>query len=67
MKLETEHAGGVVAETDYGSDIALTVLLPEERAEAYLAHMLDVTAGSVEGMVCGERFQAVPWRPAGEP
>ena len=62
VKLETEAFGGVVAEADYGSDIALTVLLPEERAEDYLAHLLDVTAGTVEGMVCGERFQDVPWR-----
>ena len=30
--------------------------------EDYLAHMLDITAGTVEGMVCGERFQDVPWR-----
>ena len=63
VKLETESFGGVVAEADYGADIALTVLLPEEKAEAYLAHLLDVTAGTVEGMVCGERFQAVPLRP----
>ena len=62
VKLETESFGGVVAEADYGADIALTVLLPEERSEDYLAHMLDVTAGTVEGMVCGERFQDVPWR-----
>ena len=62
VKLETEGFGGVIAEADYGADIALTVLLPEERAEDYLAHMLDITAGTVEGMVCGERFQDVPWR-----
>ena len=63
MKLETEGFGGVIAEADYGADIALTVLLPEERADAFLAHILDVTAGTVEGLVCGERFQDVPWRP----
>ena len=63
VKLETEKFGGVIADTDYGADIALTVLLPEERAEACLAHLLDATAGTVEGMVCGERFQAVPLRP----
>ena len=62
VKLETEKFGGVIADTDYGADIALTVLLPEERAEACLAHLLDATAGTVEGMVCGERFQAVPVR-----
>ena len=62
VKLETEKFGGVIADTDYGADVALTVLLPEERAEACLAHLLDATAGTVEGMVCGERFQAVPVR-----
>ena len=49
VKLETEGFGGVIAEADYGADIALTVLLPEERWEDYLAHMLDITAGTVEG------------------
>ena len=62
VKLETEKFGGVIADTDYGADVALTVLLPEERAEACLAHLRDLTAGTVEGMVCGERFQAVPVR-----
>ena len=64
VKLETESFGGVVDQADYGADIALTVLLPEERAEEYLAHLREITAGSVEGMVCGERFQDVPWRAA---
>ena len=62
VKLETEKFGGVIADADYGADVALTVLLPEERAEACLAHLRDLTAGTVEGMVCGERFQAVPVR-----
>ena len=62
VKLETEKFGGVIADTDYGADVALTVLLPEERAETCLAHLRDLTAGTVEGMVCGERFQAVPVR-----
>ena len=64
VKLETQAYGGTVLEADYGADIALTVLLPEERAEEFLAHILDETAGAVEGMVCGQRLQDVPWRPA---
>ena len=62
VRQETERFGGVIAGTDYGSDILLTALLPEERSEACLAHILDVTAGTVEGIIEGERFQAVPWR-----
>ena len=65
VKLETGKFGGVIADADYGTDIALTVLLPEEKAEDCLAHLRDLTAGTVEGMVCGERFQAVPVRERG--
>ena len=67
VKLETESLGGVVAETDYGADIVLTALLPEERAEACLSRIRDLTAGTVEGMTAGERFRAVPWRPPAPP
>ena len=67
VKLETESLGGVVAETDYGADIVLTALLPEERAEACLSRIRDLTAGTVEGMTAGERFQAVPWQPPAPP
>ena len=59
VKLETEKLGGVVAETDYGADVTLTVLLPEGREESYLAYILDFTAGTVEGLVTGARLQAV--------
>ncbi len=60
VKLETEGFGGMVAETEYGADVTLTVLVPQGQEEDYLAHILDFTAGTVEGMVTGEREQAVP-------
>ena len=60
VKLETESLGGVVAETDYGADIVLTALLPEERAEAFSARLTELAAGGVAAQVCGESFQAVP-------
>ena len=60
VKLETEGFGGVIAEADYGADIALTVLLPEERAEAFSARLTELAAGGVAAQVCGESFQAVP-------
>lgn len=47
----------MIPETEYGADVTLTVLLPEEKAEAYLAHILDMTAGTVEGIATGERFR----------
>lgn len=51
---------GVVTDTEYGADVTLKVLLPEERAETFSAHLLDLTAGSVEAVVTGEALKAVP-------
>ena len=62
VRLEIERLGGTVAETDYGADVCFTVLLPEERAQEILDAVLDLSAGQIEGMVSGERFQDVPWR-----
>ena len=59
LKSETAAWGGVIPEMEYGADVTLTVLLPEEKAEAYLAHILDMTAGTVEGIATGG---AVPGR-----
>ena len=63
LKQETEHFGAVIEDTEYGADIVLTVLVPEEQSDAYAARILDFTAGTVETLVDGEVFQPVPVRP----
>ena len=64
IRREVEAFGGVVKEVDYGSDVVLSVLLPEERSAAFAAHVLDRSAGTVEVLEAGEAFQDVPWRAA---
>ena len=63
LKQETERFGAVIEDTEYGADIVLTVLVPEEQSDAYAARILDFTAGTVETLVDGEVFQPVPVRP----
>ena len=63
LKQETERFGAVIEDTEYGADIVLTVLVPEEQSDAYAARILDLTAGTVETLVDGEVFQPVPVRP----
>ena len=63
LKQETESFGAVIEDTEYGADIVLTVLVPEEQSDAYAARILDFTAGTVETLVDGEVFQPVPVRP----
>ncbi len=60
MRRETESFGGVVEKADYGAEVALTVLLPEERAEPFAAHVRNATAGAVEARTAGEALKAVP-------
>jgi uncharacterized YigZ family protein len=62
VRLETEQFGGVIEETEYAADILLTVLVPEEKAEDYSAHLLDLSAGAIETLTDGEVFQPVPVR-----
>ncbi len=58
--IETEQFDGVTEETEYGANIVITVLIPEEKAEAYSARLLDLSAGAIETLTDGEVFQPVP-------
>lgn len=62
VRNETERFGGVISDTEYGADILLTVLVPEQDADTYSAMLIDLTAGEVEAMADGEVFQPVPVR-----
>ena len=63
-RLEVTAFGGVVENVDYGADVVLSALLPEERAEEFAAHILDVSAGTIEVLEAGEEFKDVPWKEA---
>ena len=63
-RLEVASFGGVIENVDYGADVVLSALLPEERAEEFAAHILDVSAGAIEVLEAGEEFKDVPWKEA---
>lgn len=64
IRREVENARGVVENVDYGADVVLSALLPEEGAADFAAHLLDVSAGTVEALEAGEQFRDVPWKSA---
>ena len=51
VKLELEKRGGLLRDTDYGAEIAMTVLLPEPEEAAFAAALRELSAGSL----CTER------------
>ena len=62
VRREVLHHGGVEEQVDYGADVLLSVLIPEERAGQFAAHLLDASAGTIEVLQAGEQFKAVPFR-----
>ena len=50
---------GIVTDTEYGADVTLKVLLPEEKAEDYIARIIDITAGTVRPVQTGAEEKPV--------
>ena len=59
LKLECASFDGVLQDTQYGAEVTLKVLIPEERAEEFSLRITDVTAGACKAITCGEEFMPV--------
>ena len=62
LRPEAAACGGIVTGTDYGADVTLHILVPEENAEHFSAHIYDVSNGTVKVKSTGESFRAVRLR-----
>ena len=60
MRLLVEKRGGVVEDTAFGAEVALTVLLPAGEAEEFRAAAADLSAGTAAVLAGGQRFQPGP-------
>ncbi|MBQ6539847.1 MAG: YigZ family protein [Oscillospiraceae bacterium] len=50
---------GITADVDFGVDVMITALLPEEKAEGFCVRVFDLTSGTVACETVGEEFRAV--------
>ena len=62
IRQETEKQGGVIEDTDFGADVTLTVLVPELFTEGYLARLVELSAGTVQGQRLDQVFRGVSVR-----
>ncbi|NBI11093.1 YigZ family protein [Colidextribacter sp. OB.20] len=62
VRREVLQFGGVVENVDYGADVLLSVLIPEERSGQFAAQLLDASAGTIQVLEAGEALKDVPWR-----
>ena len=53
IRLEVTAFGGVVENTDFGTDVSFDLLLPEAR-------VLDLSAGTIEGLIGDNVYRAYP-------
>ena len=60
VKLETEAFGGLIRDTQFGAEVELEILVAQPDAKAFLDKILDMTAGTVEGMETGQEYRASP-------
>ena len=60
VKLEVEAFGGILRDTQFGADVELDILMPEQQAQPFLDRLTDLSAGTIEGMETGQEYRAFP-------
>ncbi len=60
VRLEVANFGGIIRQTQFGSEVELELLFPENQTDAFLARLTDMTAATVEGMETGKEYRAFP-------
>lgn len=57
---ETAAQEGIVADTQFGADVLLAVLLPAKNTQPFLTRVADISGGTVTGTVLSEEYRAFP-------
>lgn len=60
IRLEVTAFGGVVENTDFGTDVSFDLLLPEARVQPFLDRVFDLSAGTIEGLTGESVYRAFP-------
>lgn len=60
MKLEVASYEGIIRDTQFGMDVELEVLTPTGRTQEFLDRVVDVSAGTLEGMITAQEYRAFP-------
>ena len=60
MKQEIVHYEGILRDTQFGADVELEVLTPQGRTKEFLDRVVDISAGTLEGMITAQEYRAFP-------
>ena len=60
VKLEVAAFGGIIRNTEFGSEVELEILMAEAQTQPFLERLTDMSAATVEGMETGKEYRAFP-------
>ena len=60
VKLEVAAFDGILRDTQFGAEVELEILIAQPKAQAFLDRIVDMTAGTVEGMEIAQEYRAFP-------
>ena len=60
VRTEVDRRGGMIRRTEFGSEVELEILFPEDMLADFLERLTDMTAGTVEGLELGSEYRAFP-------
>ncbi len=60
VKQETEKLGGVVENSDFGAQVQMIVLLPEDQTEAFLERLVELSNATLHGTKEAQVLRAFP-------
>ncbi len=60
VKLEVAAHEGVIRDTQFGAEVELEILVAENKTQAFLDALTDLTSGTVEGLETGKEYRAFP-------
>ena len=60
VKLLVGEFGGIIRTTDFGAEVELELLFPENQTQPFLEKLTDMTSGTVEGLETGQEYRAFP-------
>lgn len=60
VKLEVAAFGGMIRDTQFGAEVELEILVPQAESAPFLDRLIDMSAGTLEGMETGQEYRAFP-------
>ena len=60
VKQETEKLGGVIENSEFGAQVQITALVPEDQTEAYLERLVEISNATLHGTKETQVLRAVP-------